>query len=232
MTSLRNATRTIKRLPPALLLCTLLGVLPGLSGCTTTVVDELRVAPGQLELSGPDSIVVLGRRHSGGYATEPGFIDCIGGRLSRADGMRVIGELEFVNALYPWFEPRTAPMTPQRLEGLWQQPLIRERLTAMNLRYIIWIDGTTDTDNSKGSLSCALMPGAAGCFGFATWEKTSAYEAVIWDVAEFLERGRVNVDAQGTSYLLAVGAPIPFIARVQGEACDSIGAQLRSFFEG
>lgn len=232
MKILRNTVQTMTSRWPALLLPALLSIILGLSGCTTTVVDELRVAPGQLELSGPDSIVVLGRRHSGGYATEPGFIDCIGGRLSRADGMRVIGELEFVNALYPWFEPRTAPMTTQRLELLWQQPLIRARLTAMNLRYIIWIDGTTDTDNSKGSLSCAVMPGAAGCFGFASWEKTSAYEAVIWDVAEFMERGRVNVDAQGTSYLLAVGAPIPFIARVQGEACDSIGSQLRSFFEG
>lgn len=202
------------------------------SACTTTVVDELRVAPGQLELSGPDSIVVLGRRHSGGYETEPGFIECIGSRLARAQGLRVIDELEFVNALYPWFEPRTAPMTTHRLEQLREQPLIHERLETMNLRYIIWIDGNTDTSNSKGSLGCALLPGAAGCFGFATWEKASTYEAVIWDVAAFQEKGRVNVEAQGTSYLLAIGAPIPFIARVQGEACDSIGAQLRSFFEG
>lgn len=203
-----------------------------LPACTTTVVDELRTSGSQLDLSGPEAVVVLGRRHSGGYETEPGFINCIGNRLGRTDGMRVINELEFINALYPWFEPRTAPMTTRRLERLWEQPLVQERLAELNLRYIIWIDGSTGTDNRKGSLSCAVMPGAAGCFGFATWEKTSTYEAVIWDVATFSERGRVNVDAQGTSYLLAVGAPIPFIARVQGEACDSIGAQLRGFFGG
>lgn len=210
----------------------LIGAACLLPACTTTVVDELRTSSIQLELAGPEAIVVLGRRQSGGYATEPSFISCIGSRLGRADGMRVIDELEFINALYPWFEPRTAPMTTRRLEQLWQQPLVQQQLATLNLRYIIWIDGSTDTNDSKGSLSCAILPGAAGCFGFATWEKTSVYEAVIWDVATFAEKGRVNVDAQGTSYLLAVGAPIPFIARVQGEACDSIGAQLRGFFEG
>ncbi len=95
---------------------------------------------------------------------------------------------------------------------------------------MIWVDGNTETTESDGSISCAIGPGGGGCFGFATWQKASNYEAVIWDIEKLADMGRVKVDAKGSSYLLAVGAPIPFIARVQGEACNGIGTQLRSFF--
>ena len=44
------------------------------------------------------------------------------------------------------------------------------------------------------------------------------------------EQGRVKVETKGSSYLLAVGAPIPFIAKVQGHACEGIGDRLKGFF--
>ncbi|MFA5633464.1 MAG: hypothetical protein WC997_18405 [Porticoccaceae bacterium] len=201
-----------------------------LTACTTTTVNEHREITHQLQLGDADRIVVLGRRHAGHYETEPDFIRCIGQRLSGLDAIEVMDEKDFINSFYPWFEPRTAPLTLQRLELMLRDPLLANRVHELGVRYMIWVDGNTETTDSSGSVSCAVAPGAGGCFGFATWDKTSNYEAVIWDVADFTDKGRVRVDAEGSSYLLAIGAPIPFIARVQGEACQGIGNQLRTFF--
>ncbi len=203
-----------------------------LAGCTSTTVNEHRATLEPLQLDGKDLVVVLGRRHAGQYETEPDFIQCIGGKLARADRLQVVDEQRFINDLYPWFEPRTAPLRLGRLEALMEESLVADRIRALGVRYMIWVDGNTETSDSDGSISCAIGPGGGGCFGFATWEKVSDYEAVVWDVKQLADMGRVRVDAKGSSYLLGVVAPVPIIARVQGEACDGIGNQLRAFFAG
>lgn len=200
------------------------------SGCTTTTVNEHRETETALILDGTESFVLLGRRHAGNYETEPEFIGCIGNKLGAGNDFKVLDEQEFIDSLYPWFEPRTAPLSLKRLNAMLNEPLLASRIKAMGVRYMIWVDGNTETTESSGSLSCAVGPGGGGCFGFSTWDKESSYEAVIWDVADFTDKGRVRVDAKGSSYMLAVGAPIPFIARVQAQACDGLGTQLREFF--
>lgn len=201
-----------------------------LSACTTTTVDEYRESPSQLILEQNETVVVLGRRHAGDYETEPELIDCISEELDRAAAVTVVPERTFVDALYPWFEPRTAPLGLRRLEKMLADPLIGQHIRRHGIRYMIWVDGSTATTDKEGSVSCAVGPGGGGCFGFATWEKTGSYESVIWDLDQLGERGRVKVDAKGSSYLIAIGAPIPIIAQVQDQACEGIGNQLRSFF--
>ncbi|WP_461480883.1 hypothetical protein [Porticoccus sp.] len=213
-----------------ILLCTALASLL-LSACgTSTSIDEFRLSSTQLELNGGEQVVVMGRRHSGEYETEPGFIDCIGGKLADGGSIQVMPEQQFLDSFYPWFEPRTAPLGLKRMGRMLEDPLIAQHLHQLGIRYMIWVDGNTETSEKSGALSCALAPGGGGCFGFASWDKTSEYEAVIWDLKKLDEKGRVKVDAKGSSYLLAVGAPIPFIAQVQSEACNGIGKRLQGFF--
>lgn len=203
-----------------------------LTACTTaTNIDEYRDIESNIQLESPEKVVVLGRRQAGEYETEPDFISCIGGKLRRGGAVNVYPEKEFVNQLYPWFEPRTAPLQLKRMERMLEDPLITNRIRELGVRYMIWVDGNTEVTERDGSLSCGIGPGGGGCFGFATWDKASEYEAIIWDLEDVDEEGRVRVDARGSSYLIAVIAPVPFIARVQGEACEGIGKQLRAFFD-
>ncbi|MEQ8515524.1 MAG: hypothetical protein RIC38_07965, partial [Chromatocurvus sp.] len=175
-------------------------------------------------------VVILGRRHASDYETEPDFISCVGDHITRRDdSIEIIDELEFLNALYPWFEPRTAPLRPADIDRLLLQPPVAEKLVALKTEYMIWIDGSTVQTNSSGSMSCGVGPGGAGCFGFGTWGNDSNYEATIWDFTDKAEVGRVSTSTSGQSYMPAVVVPIPIIAPVKGTACDGLGDQLLQF---
>ena len=202
------------------------------SACTTTTVDEYRENSTSLAINSSERIVVLGRRHYADYETEPDFIECIGDKLNSDREISVLPETEFVDLLYPWFEPRTAPLGLKRLAKMLNEPMIAQRFSDQGLRYMIWVDGSTETTDRDGSVSCAIGPGGGGCFGFASWEKTGTYEAIIWDLQALKESGRVKVEAQGSSYMVAIVLPIPIIAQVQEQACEGIGLQLRTFFKG
>ncbi len=204
-------------------------LLPGLAGCVNSTVDQMVFnTPG--EGIGDASVVILGRRHASDYETEPDFIRCVGSHISsRDESISVIGELEFLNALYPWFEPRTAPLRPADLERLLEHHDVANKFATLQTQYMIWIDGSTVRNDSAGSMTCGIGPGGAGCFGFGTWSNDANYEATIWDFTNRAEVGRISTTASGQSYMPAVVVPIPIIAPVQGTACDSIGDQLLEF---
>jgi hypothetical protein len=208
--------------------CLLLAALAlAAGGCTSTRIDEQRVA--SATVGSGDAVVVLGRRHSSDYDTEPGFISCIGKGVE-STGARVLPELEFLNGFYPWFEPRTAPMSLERLEALMQKPLFARRMRELKLRYIVWIDGKTETTDRAGSISCAVGPGGAGCIGFGTWDRESSYEASVWDLQGKETIARISAAAEGTSYMPALIVPVPLIARVQSAACSGLSTQLQKLF--
>lgn len=208
---------------------TLLAMATLLSGCVTSTVDEM-VFNEPTEGIGDSTVVILGRRHASDYETEPDFIRCVGQHVSSRDrSIEVIGELEFLNALYPWFEPRTAPLRPEDIDKLMSHPPVAAKMKELKTEYMIWIDGSTVRTNSAGSMTCGIGPGGAGCFGFGTWGNDADYEAKIWDFTDRAEVGRLNTTATGQSYMPAVVVPIPIIAPVQGTACDGLGDQLLQF---
>lgn len=219
---------------PLMPICLKVGLITALlqlalQGCTSVSIDEYQARQHEGIRKG-EHVVVLGRRQSSGYETEPELIDCIGDILDdNNDVITVIPEREFVDALYPWFEPRIAPMRVQDLDRLLARPEVVSALEGFNVRYLIWVDGKTETTSSTGSIGCAIGAGAAGCFGFGTWDKESDYEAHIWDYRNKENLGQISTDASGTSYMPAVVVPIPLIAQVQKNACKAMGLQLRSF---
>lgn len=198
------------------------------AGCKTqTVIDEYRAAP--VVVGQQDAIVVLGRHHAIDHATEEDYIACLGERLARDAGVRVIPERTFLDTMYPWFETSTAPTDVKNLDRLLANEAVARKFAELGVRYFVWVDGSTERVDSSGSISCAVGPGGGGCFGFATWDDEARYEASIWDLERLDLAGKVSAESQGTSYLPAVIVPIPLLARVQASACESMARQLASF---
>ena len=206
-------------------------VVIALSGCVTARVEDAREQP--TGIAEGESIVVMAKSYHQGNETEADYVRCIEDVIGRGSrGLRVIPNQQFVDALFPWFEPRTAPANTKGLVQLMERPGVPEAVKEMGVRYIVWLDGDTERVAQGGSLSCAAGPGGGGCFGFAWWQNDADYVASVWDLVGNESSGTVTADFSGTSFLPAVVIPIPLIARTQSRACKGLGKQLQAFIIG
>ena len=203
-----------------------------LPGCMQSRVDESRELHTRIEKS--EAVVILPKPQVEGAAAEEGFMDCVGGGLAGHgdSAIAVRGHQDFLDSTFPWFEPGTAPSRPEAVEQLLTRPGLAEKVAQSHVRYIVWLDGGTRKTDGGGSIACGAAPGAAGCIGFGWWEKETNYEATIWDIKQAKAAGSVGTDVTGTSAIVGAVVPLPFIARVQGVACDRMAGQLRTFFSG
>jgi hypothetical protein len=225
-----------------------------LGGCMTAKVEELRHAPTHILTT--EAVVLLAKPHLEGVGTEEEFLNCLEKRLvgeevsahTSADldagkqvharsslahsPFQIYADAQFIDALYPWLEPSTAPATVEGLSVLLARPGVSERVAELGVRYIVWIDGSTRKTDSGGSIACAAAPGGAGCLGLGWWEKNSDYEATVWDLHNGTAVGTVSSDVRGTSVMIGAIVPIPIITPVQHAACARMAAQLKSFLAG
>lgn len=202
-----------------------------ISGCVTAVIEDAREQPTGL-LEG-ETVVVMAKSYHQGNETETDYIRCVEKALGRGSGaLNVVPNQQFVDNLFPWFEPRTAPADTKGLAQLMERPGVPEAVRDMGVRYIVWLDGDTSRVTQGGSLSCAAGPGGGGCFGFAWWTDAADYEASIWDLGDSAAVGTITVDYSGTSFLPALVVPIPLIARTQSKACGGLAKQLKLFIVG
>ena len=199
-----------------------------MSGCVTSRIENVR--EGTTGLNEGEGIVIMAKSYHLGNETEADFISCVGDSIGRGrTGLRVVDNQEFVDALFPWFEPRTAPAETKGLPVLMSRPGVAEKIREQGVRYVVWLDGDTDKVAGGGSMSCAAGPGGGGCFGFAWWQNDANYEASVWDLSGLEDSGTVSADVSGTSFLPAIVVPIPLIARTQSKACNALADQLKLF---
>jgi hypothetical protein len=213
------------RLPAAL------GVVGLLSGCMTAKLDETRMTP--MHISKGEAVVILAKPQVEGTGAEQDFMSCVGDKLSHGgDPLSVVANEDFQNTMFPWFEPSVAPVRAENVTALLEHPKVSQRLEETGVRYVVWLDGNTRRTDGGGSIACGAAPGMIGCFGFGWWEKQSDYQATVWDLKSAKSAGSVSTNVTGTSAILGVIVPLPFIARVQNTACDRMAGQLRTFLHG
>ena len=200
-----------------------------ITSCSTTRIDQEVNAAYSIEDG--ESIVVLSDSYHTGNKTENDFMDCLNRSLSKKqDQFNVISTTEFQNIFYPWFEPSTAPQNIEDLPKLLGKQIIKDKLDELEIKYLVKVTGETKTNASSGALSCAAGPGGGGCFGFAWWDDTSAYNASVWDLSQETSVGNVSANVTGTSMIPAIIIPIPILARTQSNACDGLSDQIVNFF--
>ena len=202
-----------------------------LAGCMQARIEESRELPTQIAQG--ERVVILAKPQIEGAGAEDTFMDCIGENLRGGKGgVLVHDNNDFVDLMFPWFEPSTAPSKPEAMSTLLARPGVAEQVSQSGVRYVVWLDGSTRKTDGGGSLACGAAPGGAGCIGFGWWQKESAYEATIWDLKQAKSAGSVGTNVTGTSAIVGAIVPLPFIARVQATACNRMSNQLRSFFTG
>jgi len=158
------------------------------SGCMQSRVDESRELQTQIQKN--EAVVILAKPQVEGASAEDQFMHCVAAELTGPDrAIATRTDEQFTDALFPWFEPGTAPTKPEGVAALLTRPGVAERVAESGVRYIVWLDGGTQKTDGGGSLACGASPGVAGCIGFGWWEKESHYEATIWDLKQAKSAG-------------------------------------------
>jgi hypothetical protein len=181
-------------------------------------------------ISKGEQVVVLARKQHANHEAEADFVECISDALARgSEALEVHSSTAFEDQMYPWFEPSTAPLSTDDLSVLLDKPGVLERVRATGVRFVVWLDGSTDRISSGGGISCAAGVGGAGCVGLAWWEDDARYDATVWDIQDLVDAGTIYADVKGRSVMPAIIIPLPFISRPQHKACRGLTDQLRQF---
>jgi hypothetical protein len=177
-----------------------------------------------------EHVVVLARKQHSNHEAEEDFVQCVSDGLAKGDdGLDVHASKEFEDKLYPWFEPSTAPLSTEDLSALLARPGVLDQVKSTGVRYLLWLDGSTDRTASGGGITCAAGVGGAGCMGLAWWEDDSRYDVTVWDIQDLESEGTIHADYKGRSVMPAIVIPIPLITRPQVHACRGLSDQIRQF---
>jgi hypothetical protein len=177
-----------------------------------------------------EQIVVLARKQHSTHEAEEEFVQCISDGLAKGnEGLAVHPSRDFEDKMYPWFEPSTAPLSTDDLTRLLDRPGVLDQVRSTGVRYVVWLDGSTDRVASGGGITCAAGVGGAGCMGLAWWEDDSRYDATVWDIHDLESEGTIHADVKGRSVMPAIIIPIPLVTRPQAHACRGLTDQLRQF---
>ena len=203
-----------------------------LSACVSMKVEGTMDAKQNIFEEG--KVTVLSHSYISGNETEKKFTRCIAKRLrSILPDDTYLDSKIFIDEMFPWFEPKLAPDNISALRELLKKPLIKEKLTVLNARYLIMLAGSTKDVNEKKCEACVVAPILLGMPGMATFKKQSNYIVEIWDLKKQEIIADLNARGKGKTYMPIIPVyiiPIPLGGNVQSASCKQLIQQLNKFF--
>ena len=101
-------------------------------GCVTSRVEDARES--ETGINEGEAVVIMAKSYHLGNETEEKYIRCVEKALGNGAGaLRVIPHRQFVDSLFPWFEPRTAPAETKHLAKLMDHPGVVQRVLRENI---------------------------------------------------------------------------------------------------
>ncbi len=154
------------------------------------------------------------------------ILQCVHRTLSKPDSkIRVLPPSIFRDAMYPWFEPNTAPSRTEELARLLARPHIKDRISDLGIRYVLAIRGRTTSHTS----------GASGV-GVAVWntDKRTEISAVILDLKEghLVKSIYVSADGEGASGVIGFVPYVFLPPATEAISCEALANQIIAFLNG
>ncbi len=198
-------------------------ILALIEGCTTS---KIKVTQGiDTAISPGDGIVIFHSHIEALSVKKEWFAECVEKTIlkNRPDQL-FVDDRAFKDALFPWFETNTAPNLPADLPKLLARPLVKDKISELGVRYVIFIAGGT-----TGSPADAHGLGGLGYYGWLGlhwWDRETSWAAVIWDLMRAGEVCKVEATASGTAIMPAFIIPVPIMPMTETTACEELGRQI------
>ena len=206
----------------------------GTGSLMSFVVSTTAAVDAQEQIESQDVVAAFTVRDT---TQEVDVIKCMMEHIGKANpSVKLMAGDEFNRKLFPWFEPSTAPDTPEEMASLLSRPLVRQKINALHIRYLVSITGGTTEYEAKEFLwgfDCGPgFPYGGGCSGLDTRERESNLTATVWDLQKAEIRGVAEASARGTSFLAGFVLPFWHIAKPDATACEILADKLVAILQG
>jgi hypothetical protein len=161
------------------------------------------------------------------------FAECLQRQLEEdLPNLEFIPGNKFREALFPWFEPSSAPKDIQELSNLLSNDLIRNRIEDLGVELLIRVQGVTNQSELEGLGIVAEGPGVVGAFGYSSAERKTHIQTTVWDLKKHVSLGDTDVHSQGKFRMISLVIPIPIPAFTESSACSETAKRISDCLTG
>jgi hypothetical protein len=133
---------------------------------------------------------------------------------------------KFREAMFPWFEPNTAPQNIEELSALLRKTLVQKRIESFGVELLIYVHGYTKTYNE----SFGAEPYIGALYSA---ERETHIWTTVWDLKEIVRVGDTDISFQGAVYggiIVIVPFFIPDFS--ESRACSETAKQISNCLTG
>ena len=153
--------------------------------------------------------------------TDKEFAECVQEKLKHdLQYLKFLQGDKFREAMFPWFEPNTAPKNIEELSALLTKPLVKKRIESLGVELLIYVSGYTKEEYSPFISIVGIG---------VTGERETRILVTIWDLNEIVRVGDTDISFEGT---VGGGSGIipPFFyiwpAFTESEACGETAERI------
>jgi len=160
--------------------------------------------------------------------TDKEFAECVQENLKKdLQYLKFFPGDKFREAMFPWFEPNTAPKNIEELSALLTKPLVKKRIERIGVELLIYVSGyTKETEVVQGADMIAA--------GFSAKRETRIL-VTVWDLNEIVRVGDTDISFKGT-VVGGFGLIPPFIyiwpALTETSACKETAERISNCLKG
>jgi hypothetical protein len=198
----------------------ILAIIISLFGCMKSQIEDSLITSSHLYQA--TTITILPKNPDDKH-----FAECLQKELKKdLPNLKVIPEYRFRDALFPWFEYRTAPKDAKELSATLNKPSIRSHLESIGVEILVYVHGETSQSNLEGPGFCGGGYGAAGCLGYVEAGRETHIATTIWNLKERISLGNTDIHFQGKVRVPMLIIPIPIPAFTEGSACSETAMRI------
>ena len=179
-----------------------------------------------MAMAAGDGLTFMGTSDNG-LVDKNSYTHCVEKAMHKLEPQRVlVPGKDFQDALFPYFEPDTAPKSVPELTALLTRPVVQQRVETMGVRYVAVILGHSGTSEESGGILCGVGFEFGGCFGLSSNEERTEITVAIWDLQVPQASAETAGSDTGKNVMLGLGIPIPFFTDTKNPACADAARKI------
>lgn len=155
------------------------------------------------------------------------FAECVQEELKEdLQYFKFVSGDKFREALFPWFEPNTAPQDIEELSALLSKTLVKKRIESLGVEILIYVHGYTKTNDEQ-------FGGYPYIGGLYSAERETHIWTTVWDLKEIVRVGDTDISFKGTvgGGIIAI-VPFAVLAFTESNACNETAKRISNCLKG